>query len=832
MSTSNSESLPPGDGAEPIACPQPDQRERWQQGDRIRVEVYLERYPTLQGDIEAILNLISGEVLLRRECGETVDPLEYLRRFPQYADQLLLLFAVNPSRRKADSVAPDPQGTTAWQEGGEEVSRSTTPVAPEPSDESGRNATSAEQALSEGSPMAAPSATQSLASLPQPDPSPNPAEWPTVPGYVILEELGRGGMGIVYKARHLVLGRLVALKFINKERFPHPRAVVRFHREAQMAARLAHPHIVTVYDAGQAGDRHFLCLEYVEGTSLTGVLRQSGPLPVPVACEYVRQVAEGLQHSFERGMVHRDIKPQNLMRTPAGQIKILDFGIGRFFSDADEAEPLTGAGDERATPDCRVVTETLTETGLLVGTPDYMAPEQVQDARTADIRADIYSLGCTFYHLLAGHPPFHSTPQLGKLAAHLEQAPKPLSLLRGDVPAGVLRVIERMTAKDLERRYQTPAEVSQALAPFVNAPLVPPTSPRLRRRRRIVVASLVAAVLLMFGAVHFYPLFGPDQPDPSRNQADDSGAYEIGHFDLHQGAVWDAVFSPDGKTALSASGNSFTDEENEGFPDCGLRQWEVDSMWQVRRLEMENHAATCAAFSPDGRRVLSGASNGTVHVWDLLNGRENSFKLHGGWVSGVAFSPDGERALSGSYDGNLLLWEVQTGTVLKRFEGRPGAVVTHVTLSSDGRRALSGGSDKAVRLWDVETAKEIMHFEAHTKYVGSVALSPDQQYALSAGDSIQLWDLQKRGAVSRRFEGHDKFVWRIVFSPDGRRALSGDAKTVRLWDVATGKEILCFRGHTDNVYSVAFSPDGRTALSASADKTVRLWRLPEGDPVP
>jgi serine/threonine protein kinase len=264
------------------------------------------------------------------------------------------------------------------------------------------------------------------------------------PRYRVVELLGEGGMGTVYQAEHRIMKRRVALKVINSRLVDSPIAVERFRREVQAAALLSHPNIVIAHDAECVGDIHFLVMELVDGVSLDRLVARKGALPVAHACDYARQAALGLQHAHEHGMVHRDIKPQNLMLTPEGQVKILDFGLARFASENN----LIGL---------------LTESGAMAGTPDYIAPEQAEDARQADIRADIYSLGCTLYFLLTGQPPFPHGSAFQKFLAHHKQAPRPLTEFRDDLPSGLLAVFERMTAKDPAGRYQTPAEVDRAL---------------------------------------------------------------------------------------------------------------------------------------------------------------------------------------------------------------------------------------------------------------------------------------------------------------------------------------------------------------------------------
>ncbi len=249
-------------------------------------------------------------------------------------------------------------------------------------------------------------------------------------------------MGTVYLAEYLIMRRLVALKVIRSDLVSSPRFIEQFDREVRAAAKLSDPNIVAAYDAEQVGGSHVLVMEYVEGIDLARLLRDHGPIPLPEACDAVRQVASGLEHAFKRGMVHRDIKPQNLMRTPDGVIKILDFGVARVKSEEGPDGGSTG-------PDA------------MLGTVDYMAPEQIDDPRLADIRADIYSMGCTLYALLSGRPPFAGRTVTQKFAAHGQDSPAPLAV----VPAGLNLILVRMMAKKPADRYQTPIEVVLALAP-------------------------------------------------------------------------------------------------------------------------------------------------------------------------------------------------------------------------------------------------------------------------------------------------------------------------------------------------------------------------------
>jgi serine/threonine protein kinase len=333
-----------------------------------------------------------------------------------------------------------------------------------------------------------------------------PAELLDHPRYRLVKLLGVGGMGAVYLAEHRLMHRLVALKTMRKSLLERPAAVQQFRLEARAAARLSHPNIVAAFDADQAGDTHFLVLEFVPGECLDHIVERHGPMPIFEACDVIRQAALGLEHARESGMVHRDIKPQNLLRAPDGTVKILDFGLATFAREA------------------RALSEPLAEgvSGPITGTPDFVAPEQAIDPGRVDIRTDIYSLGGTFRFLLTGKPPFPEQESAEKIDGHLRRSPEPIESMRPDVPPEVRRIVRRMSARDPDGRYATPAEVVTDLTAFLaSIASRTPAAQRLPRPNTPAraIAAVACAVSLAFIAILCWmrpadPPIATRNPDP------------------------------------------------------------------------------------------------------------------------------------------------------------------------------------------------------------------------------------------------------------------------------------------------------------------------------
>jgi serine/threonine protein kinase len=708
--------------------------------------------------------------------------------------------------------------------------------------------------------------------------------------YLLLEPLGRGGMGEVFMALQRRLNRVVALKVIRQDCLAHDQETIqRFQREARAAAQLSHPNVVIVYDADQAGDRHYIAMEYVEGTDLGRLIKETGPLPVTQACDFIRQAALGLQHAHECGMVHRDIKPSNLLVTTkprgisglhrrpilpgragdrdagAGEktmlirgcrtntpmaaqpgndrpdeepprtvrplpgpsteavIKILDMGLARLIDGAEN----------------RLAHQSLTEEGVLMGTPDYIAPEQARNARAADIRSDLYSLGCTFYFLLTGQPPYPTGTVVEKLLMHQLDDPQPIDELRSGVSAEVQAVVQRLMAKRPDDRYQTPAELIEALA------AVPSSGSSTVLPRPSATVTVPPAAPVSLTPRHVLRPDLPEDPPPSRpgpgaaapapatreqDVAPPGGpesATRIAEFKGHRGWVTALTFSPDRNTLAS------------GGVDGPVRLWrftrdrpsqEVLSHTQVREVNS-------LAFAPDNNTLAvgSGTLAGFVWLWNLAAEPPQETTVlrgHRAPVDALAFARDGKQLVTGSCDKTMRLWSLAGDQPSERavLRGHTDSIKA-VAFAPDGKMLASGGQDGTLRLWDLSRTrpKELVPLRWRAGPVNSVSFSPDGQILACASpdQTVRLWDVTTAEPRERAvFQGHQGMVRLVQFSPDGNTVLSvGDGGRVILWDVATHQKVRDWLLPRVMLCSVAFTFDSRYLATGNSDGTVFVFRL-------
>ena len=654
-------------------------------------------------------------------------------------------------------------------------------------------------------------------------------------------------MGVVYEAIQLSLKRRVALKVLPSGTIPEERDIERFRREAQAAARLDHPNIVPIYAQGEERGTYYYAMKLVRGQSVDKVIRevrsqwkalQSPGRSTALTREYVRtaarlamEAAQALEYAHSQGVIHRDIKPHNLILTPEGHPMITDFGLARFL------------GASR-----------MTMSGEMMGTPAYMSPEQVRAQKEAiDHRTDIYSLGVTLYEMLALDIPFRGETREAVLRQILMEDPTPLRELNPGIPKDLETICHKAMEKDPDLRYQTAELFAHDLYCFLEGPPITsrPVGPlrrlyRRAKRRRALTGALCAAVagvlLALAVAVHFgiqsYRT-SRREPGAQRQAEQERGRTEterqtkeaetaarlegqrpnffadarlVATLTGHGNSVLSVAFSPDGKMLASGSAR--------------IKLWDVATQRELRTLAGRG----VVAFSPDGRILASGSGDKAIQLWDVATGGPlRTLRGHDSPVYSVAFSPDGRTLASGSHDKTIRLWNVATGRELRTQDGHAGQVFS-VAFSPDGETLASGGEDGTVRLWGVATGRALRTLTGHTSLVYSVTFGPDGR-TLASGSfdkTINLWDVGT-GRELRTLAGHARLVWSAAFSPDGKILASGsEDDTIKLWRVATGRQLCTLAGHRDGVSSVAFSPDGKTLASGGADQIIKLWDVVTG----
>ncbi len=706
--------------------------------------------------------------------------------------------------------------------------------------------------------------------------------------YVLLDLLGEGGMGQVFKARHRVMHRVVAVKVIRKDRLSTESAVSRFHQEIRAAAQLAHPNVILAYDARQVGDLHFFVMEYVQGTDLSRLVKEQGPPAPEQACDYIRQAALGLQHAHERGLVHRDIKPSNLLLSvPGGIVKILDMGLARV--------NLEGQGPQSF----------LTQAGEVMGTPDYMSPEQALDSRTADIRSDIYSLGCSLYYLLSGQVPFPRGNMVEKMYRHRFQEPEPIERVAVEMPPGLEKVVHRMMAKPRADRYQTPAEVAAALTPFCVPPgsiarsglsaavprsLAGPTTgpaggsaPKTvregaTRTREVVEETRDQSSLVTSEG----PCRTAGEPAPTLVRTGRGGlwlktgvavALVLG---IARAAVWWARQGgqPADTTAATATGqprgtpNPPTEPAADGTSEPARLPGDwwpaVACLWAGSPAGSLGHLPWQAALDPAFRARLPQAAPAAAPTVELPLGlRELIASLAFGPGVGFPGGPPWAALVRSSQEKGMPYYGMpnpgpEPGLLYSLAGHRHGVTSAVIGRLPEGLRALSAGKDARLRLWDLDhDGREVRNFpitaseDDYPDLIWSVALSADGRRAVAGSGGffderdpdavkegrysegkhhlVTLWPVDTGEEIT--LGRHDGIVRAVAISTDGRRVLSGgDDGKLRLWNVPGKRLAREFRPEgaaMRRVQGVAFSRDGERAASAD-DHFVRLWHVSTG----
>lgn len=702
--------------------------------------------------------------------------------------------------------------------------------------------------------------------------------------FEILGEIGRGGMGLVYRARQRSLQRDVALKFILLGCWAPPDEQRRFQLEARAAARLKHPHIVSVHEVGERDGHPYLVMEYVDGPSLKSVLKE-GPFPPRKAARLIYHVADAVAEAHQQQIVHRDLKPSNILIDRQGLPRVTDFGLAKILNEQSDD---------------------LTMSGQVIGTPSYMAPEQADSRLPITPSTDIYALGAVLYEVLSGRPPFQTDNTAETLQLVISEEPPALRILVPTIPRDLETICLKCLSKEAPHRYESAGDLRDDLKRFLDGTPIHARPPHWTRRlwmwakRNPSIAAACAVIAFFLVAVQgatSYHLSAVNQLNteleernellnaslsttdklrlleresarrsqqlayasdmrlameafragdsrqmqfllasqiPESPDAFDVRGFawrylsgikpkplrELGNFDA---ACYYVTFTNDGKQCVTCGS------------DGHIRFFDIHTGNLIADWDSGQHEVNSVAFHPYENRLASAGDDGTVCVWDISSQeRLHTIQVYDGVPAyGVAYSPDGKVVYACGQPNDIAILDIDREQVIDRLTGLHERSVEAIAVSSDGRLLASASSDHVLGLWNVETCQLLSNREEHPRRMSCVQFFPDGRHFVTGGigGQVTIWDVENCTPVAKLYRPDG--IQQVSTTALGTVAVGDRGGTVTVWQVlsptgdllASPQLLASWRADEERIYGLSFTPDGSSVVSSSRSGRVAQWPL-------